>query len=102
MRFRSLVLDYKAEAVQIMREESNRETKRGVQTLDDQSHFLCLFGPGEDANDGLLLEAHLALPLAIFAPLDHLKVFALEAAKGEEGLRHRLAGCRQLSSTLIL
>lgn len=28
MRFRSLVLDYKAEAVQIMREESTRETKR--------------------------------------------------------------------------
>ena len=28
MRFRSLVLDYKAEAIQIMREESNRETKR--------------------------------------------------------------------------
>ena len=28
MRFRSLVLDYKAEALQIMREESNRERKR--------------------------------------------------------------------------
>ncbi len=28
MRFRSLILDYKAEAVQIMREESNRERKR--------------------------------------------------------------------------